>query len=455
MIASFFGSMTARIFLILIGGTVISGALVMTLAAYERKDLEAQIRMHHMAERAEQSIQMLNAIPAPSRQAAVDILDGSGMHVRLSQSPSLMTNPPADTTSSAAMTDILRTVLGNREITVIDREDKDCPGYKVRAKMNLGRNHYCETILATLDDGTPIQLDLVQRDRFPPLIRGNFLKNLVLFLTGLTLLALLVAHMATKPLRRLAKAANELGRNIEHAPLPVNEGSTEVREASEAFNSMQDSIRSHIDERTFMLAAIAHDLQTPLTRLRLRLEKVGDEALRASLVADLTATQAMVTEGLEFARTVSVDEPLELVDLDSLVEALCGDASDAGWDVTCSGRIGKPALAFPHALRRCVSNLLDNAVKYGKFAHVILEAKNKKAIISIIDGGPGLPDDQLEAVFQPFKRIEHSRSRNSGGTGLGLTIARIIAEKHKGSVKLRNIGAADLGLIATIELNLP
>ncbi|MHB1677370.1 MAG: ATP-binding protein [Sulfuriferula sp.] len=450
MMTAFFGSMTARIFLILVGGTIVSGALVMTLAAYERMNLETQIRMHHMAERAEQSIHMLDAIPASSRQAVVKILDHSGIRVSLSQSPTLIGNAP-----DAEMNNAFQAVFGARKIIVLDREDKDCTILKSASSMDSKHLQRCETVLATLSDGTPIQLDLTQRDRFPPLVRGNFLKNLILFLTGLTLIAFIVAHMATKPLRRLAKAANELGRNLEHEPLPVDKGSTEVREASEAFNSMQNSIRNHIEERTYMLAAIAHDLQTPLTRLRLRLEKVADENLRTSLVSDLTATQAMVTEGLEFARTVSVDEPLELVDLDSLVEALCNDASDAGWEVSCSGKIGKPAPAFPHALRRCVLNLLDNAVKYGTFAHVTLEAKNKKAIISIMDGGPGLPEDQLEAVFQPFKRMENSRSRSSGGTGLGLTIARIIAEKHKGTVKLRNIGAAEPGLIATIELHLP
>lgn len=449
MINSHIGSMTARIFLILIGGAIISATLVMTLATYERKNLEAQLRLHHMAERAEQSIHVLDAIPASSRRAVADILGRSGIRVSLSPSTTLKGNPPDENTRKA-----LQAVLGSRKMVVLDRADKDCPVLKSSSAATSQQIHRCETLFATLNDGTPIELDLAQRDRFPPLVRGDFLKNLLLFLFGLSLLALIVAHMATKPLRRLAKAAHALGRNLEQEPLPVNEGSTEVREAAEAFNNMQTSIRNHIEERTFMLAAIAHDLQTPLTRLRLRLEKVADENLRASLVADLTATQAMVTEGLEFARTVSIDEPLERVDLDSLVEAICNDAADAGWEVTYSGKIGSPAQAFPHALRRCVSNLLDNAVKYGKFAHVILEIRHGKAVISIMDGGPGLPEDQLESVFQPFKRMENSRSRHSGGTGLGLTIARIIAEKHKGSVKLSNIGATKTGLVATIELPL-
>jgi signal transduction histidine kinase len=120
--------------------------------------------------------------------------------------------------------------------------------------------------------------------------------------------------------------------------------------------------------------------------------------------------------------------------------------------VTCSGKVGKPILACPHILRRCITNLLDNAIKYGEFAQIIVRQENAKVIISIVDGGPGIPDDQIESVFQPFKRIENSRSRSSGGTGLGLTIARIIAEKHRGSIKLSNMSKPELGLIATLEL---
>jgi len=282
--------------------------------------------------------------------------------------------------------------------------------------------------------------------------QGNFIRTLLLFLLAIVLISLLVAHMATKPLRRLAQAAHDLGRNIEHPPLPVNSGSTEVKQASIAFNSMQSNIRNHIQERTYMLAAIAHDLQTPLTRLRLRLEKVADEDLRARLVADLSATLDMVKEGLDFARSTNTEEPFELVDIDSLIEAICNDATDAGAEVTFSGKLGKPILACPHILRRCINNLLDNAIKYGGSAHVTLHQEGNKAIVTIVDGGPGIPEAQLEAVFQPFKRIEGSRSRNSGGTGLGLTIARIIAEKHHGSIKLSNMAMLELGLIAKLEL---
>lgn len=440
--------MTARIFLLLVGGTFVSAALVMTLASHERNDLEARIRLRHTAERAEQIILMLDAVPPASRPAIADIAANFGIKVDFTNSTVVIGKIP-DTEFTLA----LKQVLGNRKsVTALDRESKNCPVRKTDKELMLTQQNQCETILTNLKDGTPLWLDISRRNRPSLPFQSSFVKDIFLFLSVLMLIALLVAHMATKPLRRLAKAAQDLGRDIEHQPLPENIGPTEVREASAAFNTMQASIRSYIQERTYMLAAIAHDLQTPLTRLRLRLEKVSDEDLRDRLIADLSATQDMVREGLDFAQSINAEEPLELVDLDSLIEAICNDATDAGCEVSNEGRIGKPIMACPNMLRRCINNLLDNAIKYGKFARVTVKHENSKAIISIIDGGPGIPEDKLETVFQPFNRIEDSRSRNSAGTGLGLTIARIIANKHKGSIKLRNMKSAELGLVATLEL---
>jgi len=447
MIKSFFRSMASRIFLILVGGTIVSVALVATMAHFERGEMATELRSKHIAERVEQVLLALDAAPAESRNALAGITERSGIRVDFSQSTTVIGKPVVSEFSTA-----LSQVLGNsRNFRAFGNEGANCPD-RFGRKQQAGEARQCQTVFTNLKDGTPLRLDISYRDGPPPLLHGGFLRNILVFLFGISLLALVISYVATKPLRNLAQAARDFGSNIDHAPLPENEGSKEVRDASIAFNSMQTSIRNHIQERTYMLAAIAHDLQTPLTRLRLRLENVDDEELRNRLVADLTQTQAMVREGLDFAQSLNEEEPLEPVDLDSLIEAICNDAVDAGYEVTFSGGGGKPVLASPHALRRCLANLLENALKYGKFAHVSVTRQDTKAIVTIIDGGPGIPDDQLEVVFQPFKRLEDSRSRHTGGTGLGLTIARIIAGKHRGSIKLKNMGVKDLGLVATLEL---
>jgi signal transduction histidine kinase len=211
---------------------------------------------------------------------------------------------------------------------------------------------------------------------------------------------------------------------------------------------MQSRIRSNIQQRTQMLAAITHDLQTPLTRLRLRLEKVGDDELRDKLIGDLSSMQMMVKEGLELARSMDSNEELKALDIDSLLDSLCSDAVDGGHQVSFDGKSGITVMARPMALRRCINNLIDNALKYGKQAHISIEPSqiNRQDHVDIIvrDHGPGIPEDQLTRVFEPFYRLETSRSRETGGTGLGLSIARNIAQQHQAELSLKNIEGGGL-----------
>lgn len=449
MTKRFFSSMTSRIFLILVGGTIISGTLVTVLAQHERKNLADQIHIRHAIERIQQVILTLEAIPTTSRKAFAEITEKSGIRIGFLNSAPISGHTES-TDFSAALT---HNFGSNRAIESYESWGDDCPTRRSVNKQATESRH-CQTVITTLKDGTPVKIDIALRDNTTPLLRGDFLFYILTFLLVISVLSLIVAYIATKPLRELAIAAKDFGNNIEHPALSEKKGPKEVREAAVAFNTMQASIRSHIQERTYMLAAIAHDLQTPLTRLRLRLEKVSDVDLKNSLIGDLMATQAMVKDGLEYARLINAEEPFELVDLDSLIAAICNDAIDAGCTVTFDGKIGRPIAASPHALRRCIANLLENAIKYGSSAHVHTKRAYGKAIITITDDGPGIPIGQLEAVFQPFKRIDNSRSRSTGGTGLGLTIARIITEKHHGIITLSNTDSSTSGLIATLELPL-
>ncbi|MEE7561489.1 two-component sensor histidine kinase, partial [Xanthomonas sp. Kuri4-2] len=221
-------------------------------------------------------------------------------------------------------------------------------------------------------------------------------------------------------------------------------GPAEVRSAALAFNAMQRRLQRHLGERTQMLAAITHDLQTPLTRLRLRLENVQDEALRERLVGDLAAMQALIREGLELARSAeSAEQPVAL-DLDSLLESLVEDACEAGAPARFERGCGRVLMLRPLAMRRLFSNLIDNALKYGHGARVSAEHQAGSVVVRVGDDGPGIAEEALETVFDPFVRLETSRSRETGGAGLGLTIARTLAEKDGATLVLRNVDGGGL-----------
>ncbi len=269
------------------------------------------------------------------------------------------------------------------------------------------------------------------------------------FLVAILALSFLVARIATAPLADLASAADRLKNDIESAPIREG-GPTEVRQAASAFNAMQARIARDVRERTSMLAAITHDLQTPVTRLRLRMEKVTDEALRAKLVADLDVMRATIREGLDLATSLDSRQAPQPIDLDSMLESVVADACETGHDASLQGRTRSFVLGSPNSVRRCLTNLLDNAIAYGGYARVECTTEAKRAIVRIRDGGPGIPEQQLERVFDPFVRVETSRSRETGGTGIGLTIARNIVTRMGGTIALRN--HPDGGLEVRLEL---
>ncbi len=426
--------MAGRVFLILILGIVLSAALTLWLASGERQRAIAQIRDFHAVDRAEQLILALDAIPAQGRQAYLAIADPRGLRVEAVQADE------AREKRDTAFTRALRENLGAAyKVAGLGRKPAGCG--KPPVKPWFGGAPWrpgCESMNVTLRDGETVRLSIMPpRDQALP-SHFDFLSYLGLFLASIALLAYLVARMTTRPLKQLAQAANDLGRDINHPPL-VQKGSSEIRQASAAFNAMQARIAEHIAQRTQMLAAITHDLQTPLTRLRLRLEKVPDLELRDKLVGDLSSMQEMVREGLDLARSMDSSEPMQPLDLDSLLDSVCADAADAGQEVTLQGQTSMSLMARPMALQRCLINLIDNAVKYGRYAHVQVERMGTNAArIHVRDGGLGIAPDLLLKVFEPFYRLESSRSRDSGGTGLGLTIARNIAEQHGGSLSLAN-----------------
>jgi len=263
------------------------------------------------------------------------------------------------------------------------------------------------------------------------------LLSLAVLLAAVVAVSLVAVRWATRPLNALADAADELGRNIHRPPLEVK-GPLEVARAARAFNTMQARLAGYIRDRTRVLAAMSHDLKTPVTRLRLRAELLEDPQLRAKFTRDLDEMESMVGATLDFLRGQESGERVQPVDVTALLESLQADMAEMRGPVRIEGSAKTPYPGRPQALKRCLANLLENSVKYGKSARVVVDDSDARLEIRIQDEGPGLPETELEKVFQPFYRVEGSRSRESGGTGLGLTIARGIAEAHGGALDLRN-----------------
>jgi len=270
---------------------------------------------------------------------------------------------------------------------------------------------------------------------------------------GLTLWAV---RRLTRPVRDLADAAERLGRDVNAPPLP-EQGPSEVATAARAFNTMAGRIRRFVGDRTQMLAAIGHDLRTPITRLRLRAEFMEDDEQRRRMLADLDEMEAMITATLAFARDESAAEPAVPLDLAALCRTVLDEAADARPEaaerLSYAGPDRLVAEGRPVALKRAVANLVSNALSYGGAARLRLsppDGQGHGVRLSVEDDGPGIPPAELEAVFQPFRRLEGSRNRETGGVGLGLPIARNILRAHGGDVVLRN--RTDGGLLAEATL---
>lgn len=263
-------------------------------------------------------------------------------------------------------------------------------------------------------------------------------------------LALLLRRI-TRPLEALTRRVEHFARTREAAGQLDPQGPEDVRHLIEAHNAMEDRITALLDEKDVMLGAIGHDLKTPLAALRVRIENVSDDAQRQKMAGTIEEITRVLDDILSLARVGRPSDPMEKTDLATLVASVVEEFEDMGDDVTLGET---PRMVMPLRetwLRRALRNLIGNAVRYGGNARVSLEAEGQMALIRIEDDGPGIPAGEIEAMMEPFQRGDPSRNRATGGTGLGLTLARAIAEQHGGSLKLAN--RAEGGLVA--ELRLP
>ncbi len=278
----------------------------------------------------------------------------------------------------------------------------------------------------------------------------RFLISLAVMALTVIVVSIWAVRRATEPLAAFGRAAERLGRDVRAPPL-AERGPREVREAVRAFNGMQDRIRRFVDDRLRMVAAISHDLRTPITRVRLRAEFIEDEVQQQKMLADLEEMENMISTTLAFARDEASSEPMQDLDLLALIQRVCDDMAEAGSTVSFEGKGRIPCRGKPIALRRAFANLIDNAVKYGDSAEVSVRAQKDFVTVRIEDRGPGIASEDQEKVFEAFYRLDRSRSRETGGTGLGLTVAQNIIRGHGGAIALSN--RADGGL--RVEATLP
>lgn len=282
----------------------------------------------------------------------------------------------------------------------------------------------------------------------PPMLHPGLLLDIGVRLLALMLAAWVGARWLSKPIHQLASAAREIGLDI-HRPALVEDGTDECRAATRVFNQMQAQICQQLAERDRFVAAVSHDLRTPLTRLALRAESLSDATQRQQFGQDIVEMNQMISATLDYLRGAADPEPFVLLDVASLLESLADDQQACGHDVSVTGG-ALPLLAQASSLRRCIDNLVDNAVRYGGVARIGLIDHPDHVCIEVQDDGVGIAADELARVLAPFYRLEGSRNRNSGGVGLGLSIANDIARRHQGRLTLRN--GDPIGLVAMLTL---
>lgn len=453
-------SLFSRMVLILLGGLILVQSISVIFHLRERDRLLFRSNSMESAQRIADTLRLLNLLAPADRHKFMATLNSPTLRISLDASPSILSRQNPDRANQAASFGMmLRDLTGENPPIAVTVSEMAWPARQHEANApRLARNIHPQqktafTVETRLQDGTMVTLDALPSGQAFPL-PPRLLLNLLILLAAVIFLSLLAVRLATRPLNALASAAEKLGNDINSPPL-VETGPAEVRRAAHAFNTMQSRLASYIQERTRILAAMSHDLKTPVTRLRLRAEMLEDDDLRAKFAKDLEEMESMVAATLDFMRGVDNPEPVQPVDIMALLESLQADAAEMGQEVRLDSIAAQPYPCKPAALKRCLGNLIDNAVKYGKCATLRVGDSDKQLQIRILDQGPGIPESLLERVFEPFYRLENSRSRDTGGTGLGLSIARNIAQLHGGGLVLRNRASGGLEAILTLPRPLP
>lgn len=444
-----------RLVLVVLAVLVTAQLASLALHMHERGELLMQASGMRAAQRIADIVRLFDTVSAEDRAHIAKVLSIPPLSVSLDRPALSGADDAAPGARSALFAAMLRRVLTDdralRARVTESASDTVGPMHRpmgmAKGRMDVGPpygmgmgylNQPGVALIAQVElrDGAWVTVETRQ----PPQTAGwpyRMLWSIAILLAAAVAVAFIAVRWATRPLQTLARAAEELGRNVNRAPMPET-GPIEVARAARAFNTMQSQLAEFLRSRTSLLAAMSHDLKTPITRLRLRSELLEDPTLRERYSQDLAELESMVSSTLDFLRGIHDEEPPKAFDVMALLESLQADLEETGAEVTLEGHTDRPFAGQRRALRRCLSNLLDNAIKYGGRANVIVRDDATTLTIRIEDRGPGIAAGELEKVFEPFYRIDSSRSRETGGTGLGLAIARQIARAHGGDVTLAN-----------------
>ncbi|MBY8971650.1 HAMP domain-containing histidine kinase [Pseudomonas sp. P867] len=422
-------TLISRLSLIFLVGLTLAQALSFGVQYYERYETAKNTMLGNLETDVSTSIAILDRLPAEERMSWLKQLDRRNYRYLLDEgSPGTALRD-----TPIAVTSIKEAIGKDYPMTVTD-----IPGPIKHFQVHL-----------KLADGSPVTIDV--RPSMVPL--SPWLPVVLLGQLALMILcAWLAVRIAIRPLTRLAQAVENLDPNTH--PVHLDEqGPTEVAHAAIAFNAMQARIAAYLKERMQLLAAISHDLQTPITRMKLRAELMDDCGDKDKLWNDLGEMEHLVREGVAYARSVhGATEESRRTDLDSFLDSLVFDYQDMGKDVRLSGKSNAVIHTRPHALRRVLVNLTDNALKFAGAAQLRVEPEEGDSLsVTVMDRGPGIAEEELARVIEPFYRVENSRNRSTGGTGLGLAIAQQLAQALGGTLTLRNREGG--GLCA--ELRLP
>lgn len=424
-----------RLLLLLSAGLVLAQAAGALILFVEQQRSLGHTLSHEVAQRIEALVRTLDARPGPEQAALAASLSTPRLQLRLddAEPAAAAPRPAAWFAAGDELAAHLQDALGPQAvIRFVDLPRLGSFAFDLRVRLSSGRW-------------------LAVRGSAPADVFAwpwRLLANLALMLIAVVALVAVAARGVTRPLVELAGAARRLATDLRQPPLPER-GPSETRDAAHAFNAMQARIRAGIEERERFLAAVSHDLKTPVTRLRLRSEMLADAELRERYIADLDEMQHLLEGALDYLRGKAVGEPVQVVDIVALVESLVDDYAGLG-EVTLHAPDALQCPARPRALRRALMNLIDNALKYGRHAELTLRGGPGTIELTVDDEGPGVDAAELERVFEPFHRLEGSRSRDTGGSGLGLAIARQIARAHGGDITLANRSAGGLRAVLTL-----